>query len=190
MSRGLTASALAVTGAEILSRTIAVELQFPGGIVRWNGTPKTLTFNGADFLGIGALGSITAIEEGAELRAYGLTLQVSAIPRDMVSIALNQQYQGRKATVWEVPIDANGEVVANPFIVFRGRMDQMDIILGTTATVVIKLENRLADWERPRVQRYTDEDQRARYPNDAGFRFVSATTEKELVWPERGFFSR
>lgn len=190
MSRGLSTAALAVTGAEVVSRTMAVALEFPGGTVRWNGTPKTINFGAQDFLGIGTLGRITAIEEGAELRAYGLTVEVSAIPRDMVSIALNQQYQGRKATIWEVPLDSSGEVVASPFVAFRGRMDQMDIALGATATVTLRLENRLADWERPRLRRYTDEEQRSVYPGDAGFRFVSAATEKELVWPAKTFFRR
>lgn len=187
MSRGLSVAALAAVQAEIVGTTKAVELAFDGGTVRWNGTPNTLTISGNSFLGIGTLGSISAIEEGAELRAYSLTVQVTAIPRDMVSIALNQQYQGRRATVWEVPLDAANQPVASPFIMFRGRMDQMTIALGTTATVALRLENRLADWDRPRIQRYTDEDQRSRYPNDAGFSFVSATTEKEFAWPSAGY---
>lgn len=189
MTRGLTTSASAAVQGEIVARTMAVELDFPSGFVRWNGTPRDITFAGRTFLGIGMLGSISVIEEGAELRAYGLTLQVSAIPRDMVSIALGQNYSGRRATLWEVPLSQYDEPVADPFIVFRGRMDQMDISVGTSATVTVRLENRLADWERPRIRRYTDADQKTRYPTDQAFRFVSATTDKELVWPAKGFFN-
>jgi len=161
---------------------MAVRLNLDGGIVRWNGTPQTLTLDGEAYLGIGTLGSIAAIEEGAELRSYGLTVQLSAIPRDMVSVALNQDYQGRDAIVWEVPLGSDDQPVADPIVVFRGRIDQMDIMLGQTAMVTLKLENRLADWERPRVRRYTNEDQTARYPTDRGFEFVSTTTEKQLNW--------
>jgi hypothetical protein len=72
---------------------------------------------------------------------------------------------------------ANGVVIATPSIIFRGRMDQMDISIGSTAQVSVKLENRLTDWERPRIRRYMDADQRRRDPNDGSFRFVPARRE-------------
>ena len=188
MSRNLSIGSLLTVTGEVVHRATAVELLFPAGPVRWNGTPRDLIINGNVFLGIGALGSISVIEEGAELRAYGITVQVSAIPRDMVALALGQNYSGKAATVWEVPLSDAGDPVADPIVAFRGRMDQMDISLGSTATVTVRLENRLADWDRPRIRRYTDADQKTRFPNDQGFRFVSATTDKELVWPDKGFF--
>jgi hypothetical protein len=66
-------------------------------------------------------------------------------------------------------------------------MDQMDIALGAQAAVTVRLENRLADWDRPRIRRFTDDEQRRRDPNDGSFRFLSATTEKEIIWPSRSF---
>jgi len=87
-----------------------------------------------------------------------------------------------------VILDGNAwTVVADPVIIFRGRMDQMDITLGDTAQVAVKLENRLADWERPKIIRYTYNDQQLRDPGDGSFRFLPATTEKEIVWPSRSF---
>jgi hypothetical protein len=62
-------------------------------------------------------------------------------------------------------------------------MDQMSIDLGETAAVTVRLENRMADWERPRVRRYTDEDQQRAYPGDLGFQFLTATVDKDIVWP-------
>ena len=44
------------------------------------------------------------------------------------------------------------------------------------------VESRLADWERPRVSRYTDADQQQRFPGDLGCRFAPQMVEKELVW--------
>jgi hypothetical protein len=98
-------------------------------------------------------------------------------------------YQGRKGTIWEVMLAPTSWLpVADPMIIFRGRMDQMDITLGATAEVTVKLENRLTDWERPKIRRYTDADQRRRDPADGAFRFLPATTEKVIIWPARSFF--
>lgn len=189
MSRGLTPTVAAAVTQEQVARTVAVELDFPSGIARWNASPATITINGAPFFGVGILGGISVTEESAELRSYGLTLTLSGIPRDTVSLALLQGFQNRRGTVWEVPLDPDAlTVLASPVVIFRGRMDTCDVQLGDTATVTVALENRLADWERPRIRRYTQEDQQIAHPGDTGFRFVPATTEKEIIWPGREYF--
>jgi hypothetical protein len=156
-----------------------------------NGSTASVFIGGNEYLGVGALGGISEVEESAELRAYGLTLTLAGIPRDSVALAMTQNYQNRRATVWEVVLDrATLLPVADPVVVFRGRMDTMTPELGEDAKVTLRLENRLADWERPRIRRYTDEDQQLRFPGDKGFEFVSATAEREIVWPASSFFQR
>lgn len=189
MSRGLTTAAQTAVADETVVRTVAVELDFPSGFVRWNASPADITISGNTFSGVGALGAITAAEEGTELRSYGLTVKLTGIPRDAIALALAEDYQGRAATVWDVPLnDTTWQPVADPVVIFRGRMDQMDIGLGEMAEVSMKLENRLTDWERPKIKRYTDVDQRDRDANDGSFRFVAASTDKEIIWPARSFF--
>lgn len=189
MSRGISTAAKAAAADETVVRSLAVELDFPAGFVRWNSSPSDIVINGDAFLGLGALGTISAAEEGIELRSYGMTVGVTGVPRDAVAIALGQAYQGRRGTVWEVILDGTTWLpVSDPFVIFRGRMDQMDITLGSSAEVTVKLENRLTDWERPRIRRYTDAEQRRRDAADGSFRFLAATTEKEIIWPARSFF--
>lgn len=183
MSRGLAAGNLSAVTGEVVTRTMAVALDFPSGMARWNGSTLDIAIGGNTFLGLGVLGAIGIIEEGAETRAYGLTVSIAGVPRDAVALALTQEYQGRAATIWEVQLDANGQPIGTPPIAFRGRIDQMTVTLGDTATVTARLENRLADWDRARVRRYTDEDQKRAFPTDKGFEYVTATVDKDIVWP-------
>jgi hypothetical protein len=186
--RGMTTAARAAAQGEVVTRIVAVELDFPGGVVRLNGSPVPVWIGGSEYLGVGALGSISEIEESVDLAAYGLSLQLSGIPRDAMIVSLAEPYQGRRATVWEVLLDgATWQPVSEPLVMFRGRMDQMNATLGAEARVELKLENRLRDWERPRIRRYTSEDQRRLWPTDLGFEFVPATTEKEIIWPSASF---
>lgn len=187
MTRGLSAPQQAAVAAERVARTVAVELDFPDGFARFHGGHESITINGNAFMGVGQLGNISVAEESAELRSYGMTIKLSGVPRDSVAYALGQAYQGRRGTVYEVQLDATTWQVIGALVVFRGRMDQMDIALGQQAAVTVKLENRLADWDRPRIRRFTDDEQRRRDPNDGSFRFLSATTEKEIIWPARSF---
>lgn len=189
MTRGLTSAAQAAVAGETVARQVAVALDFPSGIARWNSSPADIVIDGQTFLGVGALGTISATEEGIELRSYGMTVGITGVPRDAIALALGQAYQGRPGTIWEVVLNSTTwQPVASPIVIFRGRMDQMDIGLGTTAQVTVRLENRLTDWERPKIRRYTDADQRKRDPQDGAFRFLPATTEKEIIWPARSFW--
>ena len=187
MTRGLSAIQLAAAADEQVARTVAVELDFPDGFARYHGGHDAIVVNGNEFLGVGNLGGISVAEESAELRAYGMVLKLAGVPRDNVAYALGQAYQGRPGTVWEVQLDPTTWQVLGALVVFRGRMDQMDISIGQQAVVTVKLENRLADWDRPRILRFTDDEQRRRDPNDGSFRFLPATTEKEIIWPARSF---
>ncbi|EHM01163.1 hypothetical protein HMPREF9946_02238 [Acetobacteraceae bacterium AT-5844] len=184
----MTTAARAAAQGEVVTRVVAVDLDFPSGHVRLNGSPVSVWIGGNEFHGVGQLGGISAVEESVDLAAYGLTLQLSGIPRDAMVASLAEDYQGRAGIAWEVLLDnTSWQPISEPLLMFRGRMDQMNARLGTEAAVEVKLENRLRDWERPRIRRYTSEDQRRIWPTDLGFEFVPATVEKELIWPAKSF---
>lgn len=187
----MTAAAIAAAQSEVVSRTVAVRLSLPGGTVRVNGSAADLQLGDETFLGVGGLGAISFVEESAELRAYDCTLSLSGIPTDSIALALTEAYQGAPGTIWEVLFDrATGLPIVEPIVIFRGRIDQMTIELGQTATVTVTLQDFMADWERPRIRRYTDEDQRNRHPGDTGMRFLPATVEKQIIWPAGAWWDR
>lgn len=190
MSRGMTTAAILAVTAEAAFRTVAVELLFDGGPVRLTGSPLNVRIDDSDFLGVGAMGKISTAEEASDLQSYSMTLVLSGIPRDSIALALTEPYQGRSATVWDVPMTADFVPVLDPVIIFRGRMDQMQIDLGDSASVTVTLLNRLADWERARVLRYSDVEQQRAFAGDLGMQFAAAMETKEISWPAAGWFRK
>jgi hypothetical protein len=191
MSRGLSPALVSAITGEVVARTTAVELQFASGAVRAVDALSDVVLFGNTFLGLGQLATIELIQEGSETRAYGATLRLGGVPRDFIALALLEQYQGRRATIYDVPLNASFQPIGGAIVLFRGRMDTMTIEMsGETAEVTLAVENRLADWERPRISRYTNEDQQRRHPGDLGLRYVSASADKEIVWPFRSYFER
>lgn len=184
MARDLTAGVITeskkTSGAKPL---LIVKLEFDddNNVRFWNGRGD-LVFDSETYTGVGDLGRISEIEEGIEQRAFGISLEISGVPTENVSLALSEELQNRRAQVWLGFFDDNYALIADPVLMFKGRMDTMDIKLGKTATIAITAESRLIDWSRPRIRRYTDADQRERFPGDKGFQFVSDTTDKEIVW--------
>ncbi len=185
MTRDLTAAAKTESQASLVRPVALVKLAFDSGDMRvWSGRGD-LTWNSETYTGIGALGRISAVEEGVEQKAFGIAFELSGIPSSTISIALGEDVQGRTAQIWLGFLDSTYQLVADPVLVFRGRMDTMDVKLGEEGTVSVTAESRLIDWERPRERLYTDAGQKERYPGDEGFAFVNESVEKEIVWGAR-----
>lgn len=188
MTREVDAAVVTASQAEHVRMAALVALYFDGGTVRMSSTPFNFTCD-ADgdaveetYLGVGNLGSIEAIQEGATLQSYGVKLTLSGVDTSIITAALAEHYQGRDCKIWLILLDADHALVGDPVEVFSGRMDTMEIIRGATAEVTLAVESRLADWDRPRIRRYTDEDQQRVYPGDLGLQFVNEMAEKELRW--------
>ena len=182
MSRTMTPAAEAALSAGHVPAILLVEMDFPSQFLRVNNSAVSFAWNGYDWLGVGRLGSIDAINEGADLQARGLAFRISGIDPAAISLALGTQYQGRGCKVWLAPLTAAHAIIADPVLIFWGRLDTMDIALGETATITVSAESRLADWDRPRVRRYNHEDQQIDYPGDMGFEFVPQMVEKQITW--------
>lgn len=192
MPRNLTIAAAAAVTGEQVARAMAVKLDFASGVVLLATTTWDLEIDGDTFVGVGVLGSIAAVEETADLASTQLVLGLSGIPADTIAIALGEAYQNRPATVWDVPLDLTTmQPVADPIILFRGRMDVMTVKRDAGgASVELRLTNRLVDWERPRRILFSDEEQQRSYPGDLSFRYAASLAERNVIWPSAEAFKK
>lgn len=163
-----------------LNAFIAVELAFDSGTTRlWNGYGD-LTVAGETHTGTGNLMSISAIEESGEISAKGLNVVLSGVPSSLLSLALTENYQNRGFKVYVGTI-SSGTVAS--YEAFSGRMDVMTLQeSGDTCTISLTAESRLIDLERPRVRRYTPEDQKLIDADDTGLDFINSLQEATFEW--------
>jgi len=180
--RTMQAAAAAAIQNNNVPYLVLVELDFVEGFVRLTNAGYDFPWNGYTWTGAGNLGSISAIEEGQDLQMYGCTLTLSGMSSDIISKCFGTGYSGRAATIWIAPLDSNYNILADPVVVFMGKMDTMPITLGDESAVQVTIESKLIDWERPRTRRYNNEDQQAEYPGDKGMEFVPQMVEKPLEW--------
>ena len=182
----LSPQAAAAATAPVATPVVLVELDFASGAFRaWSGI-GALRWAGRTFEGVGSLGAVSEVEETVELRAVRLTLVLSPVPQEVVDIALaDRSFRLRRATLWGALLDAQGAFVADPFPLWAGLMDTMEVVDGAEPRVSLGCESRLVDLERAEVRRYTDADQQAEYPGDRFFEFVPALQEAEIKLPAR-----
>lgn len=167
---------------DVLRPIYFLKFDFPSGNVYLNSSDRNITWGGNSYIGAGSIGSVSDIEETSELQAQGVKLTLTGIPSTYVSIALTSEYQGSATTQYLGFFNDNYGLVDDPFVIFVGKVDTMAISLSDTATIEVDIENRLIDWERPRISRFTNEEQQNLYANDKGLEFVDSVAEKELFW--------
>lgn len=184
---------------------LMAEFDFDSGTIgMWTGYGN-ITYNGVNYTGGGNLVGVSAYQETLDLEAQGLTFTLSGVPLDMISIAENEPYQGRRCRLYIALIDiesfiakeddtgvilteAGGRIKLESTVnaiypLFSGIMDVMDTQdSAETSTIQLSAENILTLLNRTKTRRYTDEDQKSRYPLDDGLSFVASLQDKDLVW--------
>ena len=183
MSRSaLTAAMITASQADNFVFGLAAELDFSSGMVRVNTSPYTLTIDGDSYLGVGDLGKVSPIDEEASLAAKGVSMQLSGVDPTLLSKALDEHYQGRAAKLWVCLFDDDHQLISDPYPIGIWRMDSMDVEHGETGTITLTAESPMADWDRPRVRYYTDQDHQSRYPGDKFFEMMPVNIDKEILW--------
>ena len=183
MARNLSDPLLTALGQTVLRPAILVEIETVSGTVRvWSGMGSLYWGGGSppanEFLGVGELGSISAIGETRDIRAEGITLRLSGIPTDMISLALTDAQPGLPVRVWIAALTETGAIIVDPYLAFSGLTDAISMMeSGTTATIVIAAESELIRLQRANESRYTHDDQQRRFPGDLGFEFQEQLQE-------------
>lgn len=185
MTRDISTANQSASAAPVIAPVWFVKLEFDFGNVCLHTQLGTISFDGDDYTGSGDIGGIGQIEEDSELARSPLTLTLRGLPLDIVSIILGEYYQGRKATLYQGYLDGDMQLVDDPVIIYRGRMDTASTDQGETLGVTLSIESRFASWERPNVRRYNNADQQSRYPGDRGLEFVERSAEKQIFWGQK-----
>lgn len=183
MSRSLTSGTAGQLTQKQVYPIVLVQLTFTDGITyAWTGIGN-LVWNGNTYTGVGQLGKIGPITEDTAVQAQGLELTLTGVPQNLLNEALGHCAQGNAVLVYFGFLDASGNVIADPYLAFSGRMDVPTIDEGSdTATITLTAENRLIDLDRPRLRNFTEQDQILDYPTDTGFTFVPNLQQLNLIW--------
>lgn len=184
MARNLTPAMITAIQAKTVQPFLLVKIETAGGDVRvWSGLGD-LTLDSELYIGTGKLGTISPVQESTELRANGLNFQLSGIPSDIVSAALNDMKSGKNVQLWIGFFDtATQAIVADPYELFAGISDVPTLDEGAeTSTLSLSAVNRLVELERKRERRYTKEDQAVDDPVDLGFDQVPALQDMEILF--------
>ena len=184
MPRDISPEMLAALSAPMLRPAFFVTITFIDAVVYlWTGS-GTVTFDGNDYLGAGALMGISAAEEGSTVHARGITLTLSGLDAGLLPEALNEAILGLPVTVKLGLFDlTTSDLIVSPAIVWKGNLDQPKFTIGAEGvSLEVNCESKLVDLNTPIDRRITDENIQSETPDDLWAMFVDGLVQRTLFW--------
>lgn len=204
--RNLTSDMVAEFTGEATYPALLAEMFFDSGTLgMWTGY-GTLNWGEKTFLGGGNLIGISVVQETQDIQAKGLVVSLNGISSSLIALSLLEKCRGRPFRLYLASVstsnfialeDDTGLVLAedggriilenqlidSPYRLFAGLMDVIEFVdNGQTADIKLNVENALIVGQKPKLERYTSEDQKKRFPTDKGLDMISQLQDKSIVW--------
>lgn len=181
MTRDLTAGVEAAIGAPPYRPFRLFYANFTVPWRTWTGA-GTLVVLGQEWLGIGDALAISPSVETVDTGSEGLELVLSGVDPARLSLALQEPVQGKDVEIWYGFMDADGQVIPDPYLEYAG---EAEILThdedGTTATLSMTVETAWSDTDPSEVL-YTDQQQQALFPGDRFFEFAAGHSVAGVSW--------
>lgn len=149
--------------------------------VRVTSLPQTVSWGGYDWLGLGSLGKISAVDEAQGTTAAALTFSLNVAQVEMLALATGDtaEYRGRDARLYFCPLDEQFRLIDTPSVCWRGSMDAMQMSVEGKASaasggIALKCETSAYGLKRKANLRMNAAQQKQRYPADTGFDYLTA----------------
>lgn len=182
--RDLTSGMQTAIAQSVIRPVFLVSLEFGASTTLYlNDRARNISWNGQTWLGNGWLRPIKAVQEVGEVRAVGCEINVTGAVSELLAYSLNDARLSNRGKVWLGLLDENETLIADPYQLFSGRLD-VPTIQATESEISLTLayENELRGLDRQNEFRFTDQSQKAIYPDDKGFEYVTTVEKWDGYW--------
>lgn len=138
--------------------------------------------NQQTYLGVGAFGSIDAVEDSLQLTDHPVKITLSSINQEIIEAVKSDDVYGRDADIYLGAINADGELLGTPENWYSGFMENMSINLGKTDAVSVSIQNRAVNFRLRTNRKYTLEDHQLDYSGDQIFEFLEFLQDLNISW--------
>lgn len=172
--------------------TILCEMDFATKPQRWWLGYGELTAGGVEYQGTGDVIQISAMNITYGMSAGMVRFSVPNASPEMVARCDNQAFEvnNRLCRIYyqlfstiERGDDHAGRLIGEPISIFTGRMrDMRSTSTSDSRSIELEVYGRLSRQGRAPYGRWTDADQRARYPGDTGLGLLAKYKDATVVW--------
>ena len=125
---------------------------------------------------------LSSVKESSEVEVSNITLSFSGADQTIISLFLSNNYMEKEAEVYKGFLDNNEQVIADPFLLFKGRIESFSIdesINQSNANIVVA--SHWSDFSKIEGRKTNTNSQQLHFANDLGFEFASQTVQ-DIKW--------
>jgi len=157
----------------------------------WMGRGPLVTYDGKTWDGIGDVVTVSGGGQQVGVVANNMTLTFAAsedvITDDLVAKAIDSEAQvfGRRYLMAVQFFDEDWQPVDQYRVIYAGVMDRMSFRHSASERILtLNIESPFVRRRTPRLETFSDRDQKSKYPNDKALEFISSLKDKTVLWPK------
>lgn len=120
MPRSLTSGMQAAVAAQSGTIIHFIEVITSGGTIRLTTAPVDISWDSQTWSGVGGVLVFSPVTESSDGRQSGVEIEIAAVNQTVIAAILTNQFRGRSIKIWMGHIDSNGDVIADPLLLFGG----------------------------------------------------------------------
>ena len=143
---------------------------------------KDVTYDSNTYSASSLFTKISSVTESSEVEVSNITLSFSGADQTIISLFLNNNYMEKEAEVYKGFLDSNEQVIADPFLLFKGRIESFSIdesINQSNANIIVA--SHWSDFSKIEGRKTNTGSQQLHFSGDLGFEFASQTTQ-DIKW--------
>ena len=189
MSRGLSANNISAVDDVVVRPVVFCEIKYdsPTGTLYfhdnigditaddWGGTSRTWS-------GLGDFGSISQIEEGKDVSPYKVDLILSGIDATIANAHLSDDTILREVYLSIGFIGLDRVVLSDPHPMWAGRVDDVQVAIGSQSIIRVSCESQLAAFEKTNGRLQNDADHQVEFSGDLFYKYLPQMVEAKFRW--------
>ena len=184
MARGLTTAVNNELASDQINPVLLIKLDIGSGITQTDHY-KDLTYDGNTYTASSIFLGISNVTESPEVAVDSLVVGFSGADQTIIALLLNNNYSEADATIYRGFLDSNQNLIADPFILFKGRVESFELSEDETSSQInINIASHWADFEKIQGRKTNSNSQQIYFSGDKGFDYASQSTG-DIKWGKK-----
>jgi hypothetical protein len=181
MARGLTTAVNNELATDKLNPVTLVYINVGTGF-RFTDHYKDIVYDGNTYLASSLFLKVSEVTESSQVDVANITIDFSGADQTIISLFLSNSYMEKEAEVYKGFLDANQVVIADPFLLFKGRIESFNIDeTETSSDAQIVVASHWSDFDKVEGRKTNTNSQQVHFAGDLGFEFASQTVQ-DIKW--------
>ncbi len=143
---------------------------------------KDVTYDSNTYTASSLFTKLSSVTESSEIQVSNITLTFTGADQTITALFLTNDYLEKDADIYKGFIDSNEALIADPFLLFKGRIEGFSINESlNNSRVNVSIASHWADFSKVEGRKTNTGMQQIHFPDDLGFEFASQTVQ-DIKW--------